>query len=181
VPALLILLVILLVLAAMVLAVPLSIWRRYRVGTARRAARGWVSTINVASLGVSAVLLLAGAIVTNVWVPRAFLFSLGGLIGGGLLGLIGLAMTRWEITPRSIHYTPSRLLVTAILLLVLARVIFGFWRSWHLWQNEQGEFAWLAASGAAASIGAGSIVVGYYIVYFLGVRRRAGRHRISGT
>ena len=166
---------ILVLFALMLLAVPLSLLQRYKAGTKRRPARGWVSTINVFSLAVSAMLLLGSAAITNVWVPRSFLFSLSGLLGGAVLGLIGLAMTRWEITSRSIHYTPSKLLVTAIILIVTARLIFGFWRSWHLWHTEQGELAWVAASGAAASIGAGAIVVGYYLVYFIGVRRRIAR------
>jgi hypothetical protein len=164
-------------LAVIVVAVPLSLLQRYRAGTKRRAAREWVSTINLLGLVLSAGLLLAGSAITNLWVPRAFLYVVGGLLGGGVLGLVGLALTRWEVTHRSIHYTPSRLLVGAVLLIVTARVIFGFWRSWHLWQTDQGEFAWVAATGAAASLGAGAIVVGYYLMYFAGVRIRAARHR----
>jgi hypothetical protein len=176
VPLLIALAVILIVVALVLLAIPLSLVHRYHAGTRRRPARGWVSTINLVSLALSATLLLAGAAITNIWVPRSFLYSLGGLAGGALLGIVGLAMTRWEITPWSIHYTPSRLLVASIIVLVTARLIFGFWRSWTLWQAEQGEFAWVAASGAAASIGAGAIVVGYYLLYFAGVRRRVRMH-----
>jgi hypothetical protein len=35
--------------------------------------------------------------------------------------------------------------------------------------------AWVAASGAAASMSAGAVVLGYYLVYWAGVRRRLRR------
>jgi hypothetical protein len=34
---------------------------------------------------------------------------------------------------------------------------------------------WVAASGVATSMSAGAIVLGYYLVYWVGVRRRLRR------
>jgi len=156
---------------------PLSLVLRYRAGTARRPARRWVTTINVVAVAISAALLLMVAGVSSYWVPVAFRYALMGLAGGCLLGLLGLWLTRWEVTPRSLHYTPSRALVLAITLVVTARLIYGFWRSWHAWQTMPGDTSWLAASGAAGSLAAGALVLGYYLAYWAGVWRRVSQHR----
>jgi hypothetical protein len=41
--------------------------------------------------------------------------------------------------------------------------------------NAADTTSWLAASGAQGSLGAGAVVLGYYIVYWTGVRRRLAR------
>jgi hypothetical protein len=162
---------------ALVALMPLSLMLRYRAGTARRPARRWVAAINLAAVGISATLLLMVAGITSYWIPTALGYALVGLAGGCLLGLLGLWLSRWEVTPRSLHYTPSRALVLAITLVVMARLIYGFWRSWHAWHATPGDASWLAASGAAGSLAAGALVLGYYLTYWAGVWRRINRHR----
>jgi hypothetical protein len=162
------------ILAAIVLT-PLALVQRYRLGTARRRARGWLATINAIGLALSVVIFLAGAALTSLWIPDALIYAVAGLVAGSLIGLIGLALTRWEPSPGSLHYTPNRWLVLAITLAVAGRVAFGFWRSWHVWQTTDDYATWAAASGAAGSLAAGAVVLGYYLVYWLGVRRRLAR------
>lgn len=162
---------------AVIAFMPLSLVLRYRAGTARRPARRWVAAINLVAIGISAALLLMVAAVTSYWVPTAFRYALMGLAGGGLLGLVGLRLSRWEAMPRSLHYTPSRALVLAITLVVAARLIYGFWRTWHAWHSTPGDTSWLAASGAAGSLAAGAIVLGYYLAYWLGVWWRVRQYR----
>jgi hypothetical protein len=151
---------------------PLALVQRYRLGTARRRARGWVATFNAAGLAVSVVMFVSGAALTSLWIPGAFQHALAGLIGGSLVGFVGLALTRWESLPGGLYYTPNRWLVLAITLIVAARIAFGFWRSWNAWYTTLDYTAWAAASGAAGSLAAGAVVLGYYLVYWLGVRRR---------
>src|SRR5262245_6939914 len=142
----------LLALVASLALMPLSLVLRYRASTARRVARGWVAVLNVLAIGLSAVLLLAGAAVTNAWVPHAFAYAVVGLAAGGLLGLLGLALSRWEATGRSLHYTPNRWLVLTVLLVVTVRLAYGLWRAWHAWHTTPSEGSWLASSGAAGSL-----------------------------
>ena len=85
--------------------------QRYRAGTARRLGRRWVATINLVMIALSAAVFLWAAAITNFWIPNAFRSSLFGLVSGGVLGLLGLALTRWEATPRAIYYTPNRWLI----------------------------------------------------------------------
>ncbi len=159
------------VLAAIVL-MPLSLVQRYRVGTARRPARGWVATLNLVGIAVSTAIFLMGTAVTSIWVPRSFSYSVIGLTAGCVLGLFGLLLTRWEATPTSLHYTPNRWLVLGITLTVTARIVYGFWRSWHMWQRGLDTSSWLISSGVPGSLAAGAVVLGYYLVYWSGVRRR---------
>jgi hypothetical protein len=173
-------LVALLLLPLVVLAffalMPLSVVLRYRAGTARRLARGWVATVNLVGLAFSTALFLTGAAVASVWVPRAFTYSVAGLAAGFLLGLLGVWLSRWEGTPRSLHYTPNRWLVLAITLVVSTRLIYGIWRGWHAWGHRPDDTSWLAASGAAGSLAAGAVVLGYYLPYWAGVWRRLKQH-----
>jgi hypothetical protein len=167
----------LLALLAALALMPLSLVLRYRASTARRPARGWLAALNVGAIGFSAILLLAGAAVTSAWVPRAFSYAVAGMAAGGVLGLVGLALSRWEASERTLHYTPNRWLVLAILLVVTARLAYGVWRAWHAWHTTPAEDSWLVASGAAGSLAAGALVVGYYLTYWAGVWRRFRRHQ----
>jgi amino acid transporter len=99
---------VLLLVLALILAMPLSLVLRYRAGRARRFGRRWVATLNLVMIVFSAVLFLYVAAITSFWIPGAFRYSLFGLMGGCLLGLLGLALTGWEETPRALHYTPNR-------------------------------------------------------------------------
>ena len=76
-----------------VLSLPFSIRNRYRAGTARRQARGWVSAFNVFSLVLSAGIFLLVAAISSAWVPGAFTYSVAGLLAGAALGCVGLALS----------------------------------------------------------------------------------------
>jgi hypothetical protein len=159
-------------LIAPIALMPLSLVMRYRAGTARRQARSWVATFNLVALTISTALFLMGAGLTGIWVPHAFSYSLLGLLGGIALGIVGLWLSRWEHTPGALHYTPNRWLVLGVTLVVTARLLYGFWRGWHTWRHAAGETSWLAAVGVAGSMAAGAVVLGYYLSYWMGVRRR---------
>jgi len=176
VPLIVLALVVVLIFVAVI---PLSLFQRYRAGTARRLARGWVATLNLVTIGVSAGLFLVAAAVTNAWVPQTFKYAGVGLLGGVILGLFGLAVSRWEESPHALHYTPNRWLVLAITLAVTARLLYGVWRSWHASRAALEGTAWLAASGVAGSLAVGGVVLGYYVTYWAGVRRRIKRHRTT--
>jgi hypothetical protein len=172
VPAL-ILLALALVTPLVVLALmPLGLVQRYRTGTARRVARGWVAALNVAGLSFSALLFIAGAAVTSLWVPNALSYSLVGLAGGCLLGWLGLALTRWERASGKLYYTPNRFLVLVIILVVIGRLAYGVWRLWQSWRGGGDQQIWLVQSAVPGSLAAGAIVLGYSLTYSFGVSRR---------
>ena len=174
-PLLLLAAALLLVIVLSVALIPFSLLMRYRVGTARRPARGWIVTLNLVGLSLSSVLFLLTAALTTRWVPDAFRYALSGFGIGCVLGMLGLLLTRWETGSRALYYTPNRWLVLAVTLVVTARVGYGFWRTWHAWRAAYEHTALIAASGVAGSMAAGAVVLGYYVTYWAGVRRRIKR------
>jgi hypothetical protein len=169
----------LLVVIVPLVLLPFSLVQRYRVATTRRRARGWIAALTLAGLVISAALFFAGAAVTNVWVPNAFLYSLAGFGAGALLGLFGLRTSRWESSSKGLYYTPNRWLILAITLVVTGRLLFGFWRGYHAWRAGLDDASWVIASGAAGSLAAGALVLGYFLIYWRGVRRRLRRYRAA--
>jgi hypothetical protein len=96
-----------------------------------------------------------------------------------VLGIIGLLLTRWEPAVGALYYTPNRLLVLGITLVVTARLVYGFWRGWQTWQSGADGASWIATAGVAGSMAAGAVVLGYYLAYWIGVRGRLRRHAAS--
>ena len=173
------LLALLLLVPLFFLGLPLSLVRRYRMGTARRPARGWIAAANVLTLALSTGLFLVTAAVTSFWVPEALPYAFVGLAAGGVLGMLGLAATRWEAGPRSLHFTPNRWLVLALMVVITSRLLYGFWRAWTAWRSAGPGTGWLAEAGVAGSLAAGALILGYTLVYWIGVRRRLLRNARS--
>jgi hypothetical protein len=163
----------LIVVVSLPVLIPVSLFARYRAGTARQRARGWLATVNVLAIWISVVILIGSSAVTSLWASRALPYALLGLAVGGLLGALGLAWSRWESTSSGLHYTPNRWLVTGILLMVTARIVWSFWRTWQGLTTDSEELSRVAASGVAGSLGVGAVVVGYYLAFWIGVRRRS--------
>lgn len=166
---------VLLVLVGLVVLIPVSIVQRFRMGTARRQARHWVATVNLVGAVASVMALFVAALITNRWVPATFAYTVGGFALGCVLGALGTGLTRWEDGGRHVHYTPNRWLVLIITLAVALRLVYGFWRTWEAWRLSIEHGALVAASGAAGSMSAGAVVLGYYLVFWSGVRRRVRR------
>ena len=170
---------VLLTLAGVIL---LSFAVRYRVGTARRQARRWVASLNVWATSFSAVFFLSFTFLLSFWIHSAFRFALIGMGCGGILGLLGLAITRWESQSEGLFYTPSRWLALLVTLAIAARFIYGWWRTTHSGSNVPGDQHWLiTASGIQLSLAVAAGLIGYYLVYSVGVRLRVARHEQPRT
>src|SRR5213595_905641 len=106
------------VLLALAGVVLLSLALRYRAGTARRQARRWIASLNVWVTSFSAVFFLSFTLLLFFWIESAVRFALIGMAFGGILGLVGLAMTRWESQPEGLFYTLSRWLALLVTLAI---------------------------------------------------------------
>jgi hypothetical protein len=166
-------LVLLLVLPLLVIALmPFILIQRYRMGTRRRQGRRWMATLNLALMALSVCCFLTGAAITSIWIPNALRGAAAGIVLGAGLGLVGLSLTRWEPTAATLHYTPNRWLVLIVTLMVSARVLYGFWRSWKAAEAGIYGTQMVMAFGIPESLAVGGAVIGYYIAYAWGVRRR---------
>ena len=163
------LLCILLAFAGVVL---LSLALRYRAGTARRRARPWAASLNMWLTSFSTVFFLSFTLLLSFWIGSAFRFALIGMGIGGIFGLLGLALTRWERRPDGLFYTPSRWLAVIITLAIAARLIYGWWRATHSGGNPAAaDQHWiLSASATQLSLAVAAGLIGYYLVYAIGVR-----------
>ena len=119
------------VLLALIGVVLLSLALRYRAGTARRQARRWVASLNVWMTSFSVVFFLSFTLLLSFWVGSAFRFALIGMGIGAILGLLGLALTRWESRSEGLFYTPNRWLAFIIVFAIAARVLYGWWHATH--------------------------------------------------
>ena len=165
-----------LIVLAVIVLIPVGIVQRYRVGTRRQRGRRWLASVNLFGLALSTMLFVVAAAFTNIWVPEALMYTLAGLAGGAMLGLLGLARTKWEPELDALYYTPNRLLVLSLTLMITARLLYGFWRAWESWRAGLSGGSWFVAAGVAGSMAAGAVVLGYYLIYWIGVRRRLRTH-----
>lgn len=166
-------LVLLLLLPLLLLVLmPLILVQRYRLGSARRLVRPWAVTLNVVLTALSAVLFLTAAAITAIWVPDAFGGAALGIVLGLGLGVVGLALTRWEPAPATLHYTPNRWLVLVVTVMVSARILYGLWRSWKAAESGIYGTGMVLAFGIPESLAVGGAVIGYYVAYAWGVRHR---------
>jgi voltage-gated potassium channel Kch len=163
------------VLLAFAGVVLLSLALRYRAGTARRQGRRWVASMNVWMTIFSAALFLCFTFLISFWLGPTLQFALAGMAVGGFFGLLGLILTRWESHPEGLFYTPSRWLVLLIMLAIAARLVYGWWHTMHRGAPD-GQHWFLSASGTQLSIAVAAGLIGYYLVYAIGVRIRITRH-----
>ena len=149
---------------------PVMLIQRYRAGKARRLARPWMATLNLAVMAFSAIFFLVSAAVTTIWIPRSFSGAATGIAIGLVLGCLGLALTRWESGLRDLHYTPNRWLVLFVTLLVSARILYGLYHSLAAARAGLSGAALVTAFGVPESLAAGGAVIGYYVAYNAGLR-----------
>jgi MFS family permease len=153
----------------------LSLALRYRAGTARRQGRRWVATVNVWATSFSAAFFLCFTFLLSFWLGPTLRFALAGMAIGGLLGLLGMVLTRWESHPEGFFYTPSRWLALLVMLAIAARLIYGWWHTMHRSASSDQHWLW-SASGTQLSVAVAAGLIGYYWVYAIGVRIRITRY-----
>ena len=92
---------------------------------------------------------------------------------GGILGLLGLVLTRWESRAEGLFYTPSRWVAFLIVFVIAARLLYGWWRATHTGGSAPDDQHWLiTASGPQLSAAIAAGLIGYYLVYSIGLHLR---------
>ena len=149
--------------------VPIGLWQRYRLGKSRRRALPWLTRLNVWLLLISTGVFFFSAWIAGYWVDAALAFAAAGLVIGLLLGIVGLSLTVFQLEPAGLFFTPNRWIVLGLTLIVAARIGYGVVRAWQVWQDAA-DTAWLAQQGSLLAVG--GLVLGYYVMFWWGVRRR---------
>src|SRR5947208_16040428 len=132
--------------------------------------------MNVWATSFSAAFFLCFAFLISFWLGPTLRFALAGMAIGGVLGLLGLMVTRWEGHPEGFFYTPSRWLALLVMLAIAARLLYGWWHGFH--HDFSGQHHWfLSASGTQLSVAVAAGLIGYYFVYAIGVGGRLTHHQ----
>ena len=172
--------------AVFVVLVGFMLFRRYRQTVGRQPLVPTRLMFRVGLLGLAALLFF----LPSLGRPAAAAASLAGLVVGGLIGLAGLHLTRFERAPDRDYYTPNTYLGLAVFGIFLARLAYNFVR-------VQSQFQAISASGGQAPpAGFGGLtsnpltaalllmVFGYYLVYEAGlllwVRRNPPGQEVHG-
>lgn len=176
-PLLLLPVFLLLFLALALLLWPIGLWQRYRHGRSRRRARPWMIALNIGLLGVASLLFVLGAWIGGRWIDAALANAALGLLAGGALGALGLALTRFEQDADAVHYTSPPWLVFALTGLVAMRALLGAWQAWHRWWvGEAAALPWPWLEGYASLLAMGGLLLGYHLAYACGLSLRTRRH-----
>lgn len=167
-------LVVLVLLAAWLVLLPISLWARYASGRARRRAQGWVVRANAWLLAISLPLFLLSAWTATLWMDDALRDACWGLVIGAGVGFVGVALTRFERDARGWVYAPNRWLVLGLTSIVAVRVLAGLWIAWrHVSGDASGALArWL---DAGVWMGIAGLFLGYALAYTWGLRARLSR------
>ena len=155
--------------ALWLLLLPLLLWQRYRLGRARQRAIGWAVGANAWLLAASTVGFLAGAWLAQRWIAGTGTLALAGVGAGVLLGMLGTALMRLELTPNGAFHTPNRWLVLLLTGLVAARILLALRQAWLHLRADQPVQDLLAQQGSLFALA--GMLLGYYVAYAWGLRR----------
>jgi hypothetical protein len=151
----------------MALLIVLILWRLYlrlRRAVGRQhltTARPWIIVILHPLL---AFLFLMGA----AGRPLALSALAGGLVAGVGLGIYGLRLTRFEVTPQGLYYTPSAHIGIALTLLLVGRMVYRLLVAGPMGFGGSGGGLPVPPPLTLLTVGP---IFGYYTTYSIGLLR----------
>jgi hypothetical protein len=138
-----------------------SIYRRVRRNIGRQKLRPRRIKISIVIFSLVSLLFCS----LSLHQPRMLAGIGGGLLLGGLLGLAGLRLTKFETTAEGHFYTPNLHIGVALTLLFIGRLLYHQWVLHH--PTTTGNHAPMFQSALTFFIF--GLIAGYYIVYYLGL------------
>jgi hypothetical protein len=149
--------------------VPLVAWRIY-LRAQRKKPRQQFHRGRLVARFVLGTLLTA--LVMTLACPHlpSFESGLGGLLVGGLVGLAGLRLTRWEMTPEGDFYTPNAFLSVGLILVLTGRLVYRA----TIWLSDPHLTTGVTAAlmRCPFTLGLFGLTAGYYLAYTAGVLAR---------
>jgi hypothetical protein len=153
--------------AALILFV---LYRRFRSVFSRQLLQPSRLKIRIASLSLVTLLLVARS------THSANLAAAGvtGFAAGAALAYLGLRLTRFDVMPGGIFYTPNAYIGVALSALLLSRLAYRFkvlYPSMQAAHAESGD-PFAAFQRSPLTLALFGIVIGYYLAYCIGLLAR---------
>ena len=138
-----------------------SLYRRVRRNIGRQPLRPRRIAVSIIIFVAVSLLFLS----VSLHQPAMLLGLGGGLLLGGLLGGVGLRLTRFETTDAGHFYTPNIHIGIALTLLFLGRLAYRFWvlRDVTLASGQP------AMMNSPLTFFLFGLIAGYSIIYYLGL------------
>ena len=138
-----------------------SIYRRVRRNIGRQPLRPVRITISIVIFALVSLVFLSLSFNS----PRLLLGLGGGLLLGGLLGFVGLRLTKFETTDAGHFYTPNTPIGVAISVLFVGRMLYRFWavRDTVTAPHSPPPFQ------SPLTFFIFGLTAGYYLVYYIGL------------
>jgi len=145
------------------------IYRRVRRNFGRQRLSERRLGIRLVLLAGIGALMLAGALAD----PRLLAALLGGIAVGAAAGYFALRHTTFESTPDGRFYTPHTYAGLAVTALVLGRVVYRFLEVYQSAAAAPDPNPFAAIQRSPLTLGIFGLLIGYYVLFSLGVIRRA--------
>lgn len=161
-----------------IVAAPLIVWRLYartRRNFGRQPIQPKRMWTRVAIFSAITLLVAAQGIID----PRLAEGLTAGLAGGGVLGIVALKLTRFEIDGQNDCYFPNPWLGLGLTALLLGRLLFRLMMLYpQMSQATEGHAAYQRSPLTMAILG---LLLGYYIAYYAGLLIHHRRVTAAGT
>jgi hypothetical protein len=154
-------------------------YRRARRNFGRQPYQPKRMTFRIVILSVLAALLLYASAHHSALLAA----GLGGLLAGAVTGVVGLRLTRFESGPDGFFYTPNTYIGVGLSALFIGRLVYRFVSTGQLTGNPSTSTAvgqagasanpWAAFTASPLTLAIFTLIVGYYVTYFVGVMLRA--------
>lgn len=148
-----------------------GLYRRMRRSFGRQRVTEGRMWIRIGILTVLTVMITVGTVAAHN------LEVLGGLAAGiacgAVLGYVGLRHTRFEVTSEGRYYTPHTYMGLAVTALFVGRLAYRFLSVYDGTQPAAAAARGFSAHQASPfTLAAFGVLVGYYVLYYLGVLQR---------
>jgi len=156
---------------ALIAFIAWRLYSRFRRSIGRQrfvAARSWLSVT------LFPLLLVLVAVGLRFQPPAMGWALAGGLVLGIALGLVGLRLTRFEVTAEGLYYVPSAHLGIALSTLLVARIAYRYLSAGALPGNPGAAPAALHLTPLTLALV--GMLGGYYVTYAVGLLRWSRRH-----
>lgn len=163
------------VFAAMAALILFALYRRFRKLFGRQLLQPSRLKFRVGILSLVTLLLVA----RSMHSANLAAAGVAGFAAGAALAYVGLRLTRFDVMPGGIFYTPNGYIGAALSIVLLSRLLYRFqvlYPSMQAAQAESGD-PFAAFQRSPLTLALFGIVIGYYLAYCAGLLVRDGALR----